>query len=83
VYGLFAIGTMWMFYLTFDKIWLYVISTLTFDFSIAFIGLKFLEELGIMTLMNHGEGLYCFIIFVVGLMMYGFQRWIEKDVNAR
>lgn len=75
-YGLFAVGTLWIFRLTSHKFWLYVITNAVADFIFAF---------GILAIMLPGLGIakyntmhpwqYFLVIFALSFVIYGFHRW--------
>lgn len=77
-YGLFAIGTMWIFYFTYHRFRIYVITNLIFDALMAYGGLWILDVLGIATLRNISSTQYFLVMFLVSFLIYGYQRWQEK-----
>lgn len=77
-YGLFAVGTIWIFYLTFHKFWIYVLTNLSFDILMAYVGLNILQILGVATIKNITEWQYFLVMFFVSFIIYGYQLWHEK-----
>jgi hypothetical protein len=78
LYGLFAVGTLWIFYLTFHKFWAYVLTNLGLDAFFSFLGLTwFVENMGIATI--HIDRWIIFVLyFFLSFVIYGYQKWQEK-----
>jgi hypothetical protein len=51
-YGVFLVGTMWVFHFTFGRFWLYVVANLLLDAFYAFVFHRIEEKLGIADLIN-------------------------------
>lgn len=78
VYGLYAVGTMWIFYYTYHNFWVYLITHFSFDFMVAYIVLNFLDQSKVLTLKNISEWQYLLVSFAVSIILYGYQLWQEK-----
>lgn len=79
-YGIFAVGTLWIFRLTSHKFWLYVVTNAIVDAIFAF---------GVLAMMLPGLGIgaynriqpwqYFLVIFALSFVIYGFHMW-QKGV---
>ncbi|MEB4793203.1 hypothetical protein P5G65_04795 [Paenibacillus chondroitinus] len=78
VYGLFAVGTVWIFYLTFRKFWIYVLTNLVIDAFFSFLGLHWLVEgMGVATI-HIAKWIIFVLFFSLSFVIYGYQVWQEK-----
>ncbi len=78
VYGPFAVGTIWIFYLTYQKFWIYVLTNIGIDAFFSFLGLTwFVEGMGIATI-NIDRWIIFIIYISFSFVIYGYQAWQEK-----
>ncbi|MCY9692154.1 hypothetical protein [Paenibacillus alginolyticus] len=77
-YGIFLVGTMWVFHFTFGRFWLYIVANLVLDAFYAFVFHRIEEKLGIADLicLKH----YHILLLMVGLslILYPYQLWQER-----
>lgn len=77
-YGAFFIGTMWIFYFTFKKFWLYLITNIIVDGIDAFFITSLIEGRKIIHYVNISK-LNIFILMVAqSFILYAYQVWHEK-----
>lgn len=77
-YGIFFIGTMWIFYLTYDKLWIYLITNIVVDGIDAFLVRQFMESRNIIHYVNINKLNLFFVMFGLSLIAYIFNVWYEK-----
>ncbi|MDG5788984.1 hypothetical protein QA612_16120 [Evansella sp. AB-P1] len=77
-YGSFLVGTIWIFALTYGRIWLYLIVNIAVDAFFAFGLHQFLiVPLGIVKDLKHGP-FEVFIAFVImAVILYVYQLWVD------
>lgn len=78
VYGIFAIGTFWIFRFTSHNFLLFIIVNIIMDAFMAFIALPFLNVLGIATYENISPWQYFLVIFAVSFIIYMYHKWQQK-----
>ncbi|TRM10940.1 hypothetical protein FH966_03945 [Lentibacillus cibarius] len=78
VYGIFTVGTFWIFRLTSHKFPLYIIVNLIMDAAMAFIALPFLGVLGIARYENIAPWQYFLVMFGISFIIYGYHKWQQK-----
>lgn len=77
-YGIFAIGTFWIFVLASHKFWIYFLANLGMDLFMAFAGMKLLDVFGVATLKNIEAWQYFLVMFGISLVIYGYHLWQRK-----
>lgn len=81
IFGVYWIATIWIFYLTFHRYWLYLLVNAALDGLFAFVAGPLLTSLGVRT-----GNLSPFFIFLIMLafanIIYGYQRWYEAEVRT-
>ncbi|WP_018931830.1 hypothetical protein [Gracilibacillus lacisalsi] len=78
-YGVFIVGTIWIFHFTFDKsFWIYFLSNVIIDAFYAFIGLRLLLFLEIYELRNMGNFGIFIIMVMLAVIIYMYQKWQDK-----
>jgi len=77
-YGSFFITTIWVFYLTFEKFWLYLVTNIVIDGLGAFLITYILELRKISQLVNLSKLSLFLIMVTLSLIAYGFQVWYQK-----
>ena len=84
VYGVFLVGTIWIFYFTFDsKFWVYMLTNLLMDGFYSFIGLNILIRFGIYKLVNMGNlGIFLLMAFLA-IIIYPYQKWQDSIMYNR
>lgn len=79
-FGLFLIGTIWIFALTFGRFWLYLIVNIVVDFLFAFGLHKVMVRQGIVGEVKHGS-FEVFVAFVImALLLYVYQLWVDGSL---
>lgn len=82
-YGIFSIGTLWIFYLTYKKFWLYLLTNIVIDGIDAFFVTWFMESRKIIFYLNITKiGLFL-VMVSLSLLAYGFQKWHEKTFELK
>ncbi|WP_174734312.1 hypothetical protein [Mesobacillus harenae] len=77
-YGLFGVGTFWIFRFTYDKFLLYAFVNLLMDAFMCFVGLPLLGKLGIAHYKNLEPWQYFLIIYTLSFVIYAYHKWQEK-----
>lgn len=77
-YGIFAVGTFWIFRLTSHMFILYVIVNIIMDLFMAFITLPLLSVFGIVAYENLSPWQYFLIMFGLSFVIYGYHKWQKK-----
>ncbi|MBP1914483.1 hypothetical protein [Lederbergia galactosidilytica] len=77
-YGIFAVGTFWIFKFTSQKFPLYAALNLITDAFMAFIVLPLLNVLGIATYKNILPWQYFLVIFVLSFIIYIYHKWQQR-----
>lgn len=78
-YGVFLIGTIWIFHFTFEKsIWVYFFTNVIVDASYAFALLKVLIFIGIYKLENMRHLGIFFLMIIIAVIIYVYQKWQDK-----
>jgi hypothetical protein len=75
-YGMFFIGTMWIFYFTYRKFWVYLFTNLVVDGLYVFFFAKLIEG-KIRVLVNIDKPTLFFVMILQALIIYGYQVWQE------
>lgn len=78
VYGLFLVGTIWIFAFTFGKFWLYLIVNFLVDLFFMFFYGYLLAAAGISASGNLSVPNDLILLTVQGILIYGYQVWQEK-----
>ncbi|MFD2761625.1 hypothetical protein ACFSUO_11745 [Lentibacillus juripiscarius] len=78
VYGIFSVGTFWIFRLTSHKFILYTAVNLIMDAFMAFVTLPLLGVLGIATYENMSPWQYFLVMFGLSFVIYGYHKWQQK-----
>lgn len=82
VYGIFLVGTIWIFHFTFRNFWLYITTNIVIDGLFAFVLNNFFEG-KIYRLVNFNE-LQVFLLMVgLSLTIYFYQRWQEQIFKGK
>jgi hypothetical protein len=88
-YGLFFVGTLWIFYLTYRHFGLYLLVNTAFNWVFAFPAMAFFDAVGIKHYVNMTPWVLWAIGVVQSLVIYGYQKWQEdifvkpKDISGR
>jgi hypothetical protein len=77
VYGIFLVGTIWIFAFTFQRFWLYLIVNFLVDLFFGLVLGKLLTKLGIRTSGNLSISQDLLLMTVQGIILYGYQLWQE------
>jgi hypothetical protein len=85
VFGVFIVGTLWIFYLTYGHFWLYFITNIVIDGLFCFLAHNWFIKLGLIENLKHRD-IHIFIAFVIiSIIAYGYQVWqdegLEKEVK--
>lgn len=77
VYGIFLVGTIWIFHFTFRNFWIYLVTNVIIDGLFAFVLNNFFEG-RIYRLVNFNE-LQVFLLMIgLALTIYVYHRWQEQ-----
>ncbi len=77
-YGIFTVGTFWIFSYTSHNFILYVIVNFIADSFMAYIALPLLGVLGIAKYENISPTQYLFVMFALSFIIYGYHQWQKK-----
>ncbi|WP_029270004.1 hypothetical protein [Virgibacillus alimentarius] len=78
VYGIFPVGTLWIFYLSYRRLWIYIVTNLAVNTIFTFIGIPLiLEGLGIVSFVNLEHWQWFLIAMILSFVIYGYQMWQE------
>jgi len=77
VYGLFLVGTLWIFRFTYGKLWLYFTANVIIDSVYIYLINDPLERTGLFTLVNVTKWQLVLLMSGVSLLLYAYQRWQE------
>lgn len=78
VYGIFAVGTFWIFRFTSHKFSIFILLNLIMDAFMAFIALPLLSVLRIATYKNIDPWQYFLVIFALSFIIYIYHKWQQK-----
>ncbi|HEX9059773.1 MAG TPA: hypothetical protein VF941_06315 [Clostridia bacterium] len=78
VYGIFMIGTLWIFALTYGRFWLYLIVNFLVDVFFGLVLSKILAALGIRVSGNLTAFQDLVLMTAQGVILYGYQMWQER-----
>lgn len=78
VYGTFLVGTIWIFYFTYQSFWLFIVTNLVVDALFSFGFLKWMEMLGMHEMKNLSEFQAFLIMTALSFIIYFYQRWQEE-----
>ncbi|MBP1931903.1 hypothetical protein [Ammoniphilus resinae] len=79
-YGAFLVGTMWIFYFTYQKFWVYMVTNIVIDGLFMF-GLSHFFEGRLYNLVNMGRfGVFLLMLFLA-VIIYGYQVWQEGVIK--
>ncbi len=77
-YGIFLVGTIWVFHFTFGRFWLYVVANLLLDAFYAFVFHRIEEKLGIADLVSVKHYHIFLIMMGLAIILYPYQLWQER-----
>lgn len=77
VYGIFLVGTIWIFHYTYRNFWLYLLVNVVIDGLFAFVLSNFFEG-RIYNLVNFNQFQVFLLMTGLSLVIYGYQRWQEE-----
>jgi hypothetical protein len=77
VYGAFLVGTIWIFYFTFGRFWLFLITNIVMDFLFAFPMNNWFQKIGLYQHINYTNWNVFFTFTAISFMIYGYQMWQE------
>ncbi|GGJ77858.1 hypothetical protein [Virgibacillus salexigens] len=77
-YGIFAVGTFWIFRFTSHKFLLYIVVNLMLDAFMAYITLPLLGILGVATYKNISPWQYFLVMFGLSFIIYIYHKWQQK-----
>jgi hypothetical protein len=80
-YGVFFVGTLWIFYLTYDKFWVYLVTNIVVDGIDAFLIREFMQSRNIIHYENISKLNLFFVMLTLALISYIFQVWYENHKN--
>lgn len=77
-YGLFSVGTFWIFVLTFHKFSTFIVTNFVMDALMSFIVLPLLRVAGISEYKNIAAWQYFLVIFSLSFVIYFYHTWQSK-----
>ncbi len=81
VFGLFFVGTLWIFHFTFHRFWLYLLTNIVIDAVFAFPGNALFQNIGLYQLITHTSWHIFFTFVALSIVIYGYQLWQEKELR--
>ncbi|MEK5520449.1 hypothetical protein [Heyndrickxia sp. FSL W8-0423] len=82
ILGPFAVGTLWIFHLTFRKFWLFMLTNLVQNLIYAFPILTFFEKINFIKYVKFTRIHHLIASMSFALILYGFQSYLEKPVST-
>lgn len=82
ILGPFAVGTLWIFHLTFGKFWLYSLTNLIQNLIYAFPILNFLDKINFIKYVKFTRIHHLIASMSFAFIIYGFQSFLEKPVST-
>ena len=84
VYGVFLVGTIWIFHFTFErKFIVYMLANIFMDAFYSFIALKVLISLGIYKLVNMGSLGIFLMMSIIACIIYAYQKWQDGIMKIK
>lgn len=80
VYGMFAVGTLLIFYFTYGRFWLYFIVNLLFDILQSYVVTPFYGKLHLFERQEMNGFQSVLIMTVMSLIMYMYQKWQDTVI---
>ncbi|MBT2686626.1 hypothetical protein J7I93_00350 [Bacillus sp. ISL-47] len=81
VYSIFLAGTIWIFYFTFRKFWLYFIVNIIVDLFYGFVFTKFLNSLHIRENGSFSPMANLLAMTILAVLLYIYQLWQEGNTD--
>lgn len=80
VLGAFLVITIWIFYFTYGRFWLYLVTNIVLDFMFAVFPIHYLfqHKLGIYELVNITPWGRLSLFVFLAIIIYGYQKWLEE-----
>ncbi|MDP4143534.1 MAG: hypothetical protein Q8936_03500 [Bacillota bacterium] len=78
IYGIFFVGTLWIFVVSYGKFWLYIIVNFLVDLFFGLVFEKMLTHFGIRTSGSLSVIQDLMLMTVQGIILYGYQMWQER-----
>lgn len=75
VYGVFFVGTLWIFHFTYGRFWTYLLTNLLFDAFQIFVVSPYVLENRVYALHGIGRPAVFFIMAALSLVIYGYHKW--------
>lgn len=85
ILGAFPVITMWIFYFTYEKFWIYLMTNIILDFMFAVFPAHYLlqDVLGIYTLKNITPWGRFFIFVIQAVLIYGYFKWQDGNYKEK
>ena len=77
IYGVFLIGTLWIFYFTYRNFWLYLLTNIAVDGFLAFPANYVFEQIGLYRMMNYSGWYIWLTATALSIVLYVYHRWQE------
>lgn len=74
-FGIFIIGTLFIFYFTYPGFWMFMIINAAFDLFQAFVMSPIFEKLDIYTLKEMNHFLLFVLMIVIAVLLFLYQKW--------
>lgn len=82
VYGVFLVGTLWIFHYVYDKKFvIYIITNILTDAFYSFVFLKILISIGLYRLVNMGSLGIFLMMLAIAVIIYVYQRWQDETTK--
>jgi hypothetical protein len=80
VLSVFLVVTIWIFYFTYPRFWIYLTTNLVVDFMFAVFPFHYIlqNKLGVYELINITSWGRYLIFVIFSIILYGYQKWLEE-----
>lgn len=82
VYSIFLVGTIWIFYFTFRKFWIYFVVNIIVDLLYGLVFANFLGKLDIREKGNLSPLQNLLLMTFIGIILYLYQLWQEDNTRG-
>jgi hypothetical protein len=80
VLSVFLVVTIWIFYFTYPRFWIYLTTNIVVDFMFAVFPFHYIlqNKLGVYELINITSWGRYLIFVIFSIILYGYQKWLEE-----
>jgi len=81
VFGAFAVCTIWIFYLTYQRFWLYLLTNIIADAAFVFLAHNLFRMLGLIENLKFNNYHLLITFVLISIIIYGYQVWQEEVIK--